>query len=157
MVCFIHRRNIGPISSTIPSPLIQPLHKDRSHMRWMFQRAGVPWKRLRLNYVRYIPRPQGLSHPHEKYWAHQSNIQYYTISLNPALSQRQVCYMMNDSKCYCTRKKATSQSRTDHSKNHGVCPIATRNIWPIGPISSTMPSPWIQHLPKGRSDMTWMI
>ena len=60
-------------------------------------------------------------------------------------------------KSQCTRKMAASQSRTVHSKTHRVCPIHTRNIGPIGPISSTIPSLWIQPLPKGRSDMPWMI
>ena len=52
---------------------------------------------------------------------------------------------------------AASQSRTVHSKTHRVCPINKRNVGPIGPISSTIPSPWVQPLPKGRSDMPWMI
>ena len=40
---------------------------------------------------------------------------------------------------------------------HRICPIHTRNIGPIGQISSTIPSLWIQPLPKGRTDMQWMI
>ena len=43
---------------------------------------------------------------------------------------------------------AASQSRAVHSKTHGVCPIHTRNIWPIGPLSSIRPSPWIDAYPK---------
>ena len=62
-----------------------------------------------------------------------------------------------DSKSNCTRKMAASQSRTVHSKTHRVCPIRTRNIGPIGPLSSTIPSPWIESLPKGRSHMPCMI
>ena len=57
----------------------------------------------------------------------------------------------------CIRKMAASQSRTVHSKTHRVCPINKRNVGPIGPISSTIPSSWIQPLPKGRADMPWMI
>ena len=64
---------------------------------------------------------------------------------------------MHDSKSYCTRKMAASQSRTVHSKTHRVGPIHTRNIGPIGPISIIIPSPWIEYLPKGRSDMPCMI
>ena len=52
---------------------------------------------------------------------------------------------------------AASQSRTVHSKTHRVCPIHTINIGPIGPISSTIPSHWIEPLPKCRSNMPWMI
>ena len=101
--------------------------------------------------------PQGLSYPHKKYWTHRSIIQYYTITLNWVLTQRQVSYDMWDSNSYCTRKMAASQSRTVHSKTHRVCPIHTRNIGPIGPLSSTIPSPWIESIPKGRSDMPCMI
>ena len=43
---------------------------------------------------------------------------------------------------------AASQSRTVHSKTHRVCPVHTINIGPIGPLSSTIPSPWIESLPK---------
>ena len=61
-------------------------------------------------------------------------------------------------KSQCTRKMAASQSRTVHSKTHRVCPIHTRNIAHIGgPISSTIPSPWIESLCKGRSDMPCLI
>ena len=86
--------------------------------------------------------PQGLSYPHKKYWTNRSIIQYYTITLNWVLSQRQVSYAMRDSKSYCTRKMAASQSRTVHSKTHRVSPIHTRNIGPIGPLSSTKPFSW---------------
>ena len=101
--------------------------------------------------------PQCLSYPHKKYWSHRSIIQYYTITLNRVLSQRQVSYAMRDSKSYCTRKMAASQSRMVHSKTHRVCPIHTRNIGPIRPLSSTIPSPWIEYLPKGRSHMPCAI
>ena len=60
---------------------------------------------------------------------------------------------MHNSKGYCARKMAASQSRTVHSKTHRVCPIHISNIGPIGPISSTIPSPWIESLPKDRSHM----
>ena len=100
---------------------------------------------------------QGQSYPNKSYWTHRSNIQYYTINLNWVFTQRQVWYAMHDSKSYCTRKMAASQSRTVHSKTHSVCPIDTRNIGPIGPISSTIPSPWIEFLHQGRSDMPCMI
>ena len=101
--------------------------------------------------------PQSLSNPHKKYWTHRSNIQYYTITLNRVLTQRQVSYAMHDSKSYCTRKMAASQSRTVHSKTHRVCPIHAGNIGPIGPLSSTIPSPGIESLPKGRSHMPCII
>ena len=101
--------------------------------------------------------PQGLSYPYKKYWTHRSIIQYYTITLNGVLTHRRVSYAMHDSKSYCTRKIAASQSRTVHSKTHRVCPIHTRNIGPLGPLSSTIPSPWIESLPKGRSHMPCMI
>ena len=101
--------------------------------------------------------PEGLSYPHKKYWTHRSIIQYYTITLNRVLTQRQVSYAMRDSKSYCTRKMAASQSRAVHSKTHRVCPIHTRNIGPIGPLSSTIPSPWIESWPKGRSHMPCTI
>ena len=47
--------------------------------------------------------PQGLSHPHKKYWTHRFIIQYYTITLNWVFTQKQVSYAMRDSKSYCTR------------------------------------------------------
>ena len=90
--------------------------------------------------------PQGLSYPHKKYWTHRSIIQYYTITLNRVLTQRQISYDMHDSKSYCTRKMAASQLRTVHSKTHRICPIHTRNIGPIGPIARSIPSPWIESL-----------
>ena len=98
-----------------------------------------------------------LSYPHKKYWTHRSIIQYYTITLNRVLTQKQVSYAMPDSKSYCTRKMAASQSRTVHYNTHRVCPIHTSIIGPIGPLSSTIPSPWIEPLPKGGSDTPWMI
>ena len=101
--------------------------------------------------------PQGLSYPHKKFWTHRSIIQYYTITLNRVLAQRQVSYAMRDTKSYCTRKMVASQSRTVHSETHRVCPIHTRNIGPIGPLSSIIPSPWIESLPKGRSHMPCTI
>ena len=61
-VCPIHTSNIGPIgplSSTIPSLWIEALPKGRSHTLWAIQRATVPGKWLRPNYVRTIPRPRG--------------------------------------------------------------------------------------------------
>ena len=100
---------------------------------------------------------QGRLYPPKKYWTHRSNIQYYTITLNGVLTQGQVWYAMYGSKSYCTRKMAAYQSRTVHSKTHRVYPIHTRNIGPIGPLSSTIPSPSIESLPKGRSDMPCMI
>ena len=104
-----------------------------------------------------IPSPQGLSYPHKIYWTHRSNIQYYTIPLNRVLTQTQVSYAMHNSNSYCVRKMAASQSRTVHSKTHRVCPIHTSNIGPIGPISSTISSPRIESLPKGRSHMRCII
>ena len=101
--------------------------------------------------------PQGLSCPHKKYWTNRSIIQYYTIALNRVLTQRQVWYAMHDSKSYCTRIMAASQSRTVHSNTHRVCPSHTWNIGPIGPLSSIISSPWIESLPKGKSDMPCMI
>ena len=101
-------------------------------------------------------QPQCLSYPHKKYLTDRSIIQYYTIGLNRVLTQWQVWYAMHDSKSYWTRKMAASQSLTVHSNTHRVCPINTRNIGPIGPLSSTIPSPWIESLPKGRSHMPCM-
>ena len=101
--------------------------------------------------------PQCVSYWHRKYWTHRSNIQYNTITLNWALTQRHVWYAMHDLKGYCTRKMAASQSHMVHSKTHRVCPIHTRNIGPIGPISSTIPSHWIESLPKRGSHMPCMI
>ena len=118
----------------------------------LFQESGcVP-----ITYGTFQDR-QGLSYPHKKYWAHRSIIQYYTITLNRVLTQRQISYVMHGSNSYCTRKMAASQSRTVHFKTHRVCPIHTRNIGPIGPIASTIPSPWIKSLPKGRSHMPCMV
>ena len=91
------------------------------------ENGGVP-----ITYGKFQD-PQGLSYPHKKYWTHRSIIQYYTIALNRVLTQRQVWYAMHDSKSYCTRKMAVSQSHMVHSKTHRVCPIHTRNIGPIGP------------------------
>ena len=158
----IHTRNIGPIdplSSTIPSHWIESLPKGRSHMPCMIQRATVPGQENGCVPITYgtFKDPQGLSHPHKKYWTHWSIIQYYTITLNRVLTQRQVSYSMHDSKSYCTRKMAASQSRKVHSKIHRVCPIHTRNIGLIGPLSSTIPAPWIGSLHKGRSHMPCMI
>ena len=159
-VCPIHTRNIGPIgplSSTIPSPWIESLPKGRSHMACAIPRATVPgngWVPITYGTFKH---PQGLSYPHKKYWTHRSIIQYYTITLNWVLAQRQVPYAMRDSKIYCTRKMAASQWRTVHSETHRVCPIHTRNIGPIGPLSSTIPSPWIESLLKGRSHMPCAI
>ena len=56
-------------------------------------------------------------------------------------------------KSQCTRKMTASQSWTVHPKTHRVCPIHTRNIGPIGWISRTIPSPWIEPLPKGRHNV----
>ena len=157
-VCPIDTRNIGPIgpiSSTIISPWIESLPKGRSDMPCMIQRATVQGKRMRPNHARYIP--QGLSYPHKKYWTHRSIIRYYTITLNRVLTQRQVWYAMYDSKSYCTRKMAAPQSRTVHSKTHKVCTIHTRNIGPIGLISSAKPSPWIESLPRGRTEIQYII
>ena len=100
--------------------------------------------------------PQGLSYPHKKYWTHRSIILYFNITLNRVLTQRQISYAMHDSKSYCTRNMAASQSRTVHSKTHRVCPIHTRNIGPISPLSSTIPSLWIESLHKGKSHMQGM-
>ena len=52
---------------------------------------------------------------------------------------------------------AASQSRRVHSKTHRVCPMHTRNIGPIGPLSSIIPSPWVESVPKGRFHMPCMI
>ena len=158
-VCPIHTRNIGPtgpLSSTRPSPWIQPLTKGSSDMPWKIERATVTGKWLRPNHVRYIPRLTGSVLSTQKYWTHRSNSQYYTITLNRALTQRQVWYVMRYWKSYCTRKMAASQSRTVHSKTHMVSPIHTRNIGPTCPLSSTRP-PWIRPLTKGSSDMPWKI
>ena len=76
--------------------------------------------------------PQCLSYPHKKYWTHRSSIQYYAITLNRILTERQDSYALHDSKSYCTIKMAASQSRTVHFVTHNVCPIHTRNIGPIG-------------------------
>ena len=159
-VCPIHTRNIGPISplsSTIPSPWIESLPKAGlirygRFKELLYQENGcVP-----ITYGTFQD-PEGLSYPHKKYWTHRSIIQYYTITLNWVLTQRQVSYAMRDTKSYCTRKMAASQSRTVHSKTQRVCPIDTKNIGPIGPLSSTIPSPWIESLPKGRSHMPYAI
>ena len=101
--------------------------------------------------------PQGLSYSHKKYWTHRSIIQYNNITLNRVLTQRQISYAMHDSKSYCTRKMAASQSRTVQSKTHRVCPIHKRHIGPIGPLSSTILSPWIESFPKGKFHMPCMI
>ena len=133
-LCSIYTRNIGPtgpISSTIPSPWIMPLPKGRSDMPWMIERAFLPWTNcVSITYGSFLD-PSGLSCPHKKYWTHRSNILY--------------------------QEKPVSQSCRVHFKTQRVCPINTRNIGPIGPISSTIPSHWIQSLPKGNSDMPWMI
>ena len=159
-VCPVHTRNIGPIgplSSTIPSPWIESLPKAGliCHARFkelMYQDNGcVP-----ITYGTFQD-PHGLSCPHKTYWTHRSIIQYYTITLNLVVSQRQVSYAMRDIKSYCTRKMAVFQSLTVHSKTHRVCPIHTRNIGPIGPLPSTKPSPSIESLPKGRSHMPCAI
>ena len=52
--------------------------------------------------------PQGLSYPYKKYLTHRSNSQYYTITLNHVLTQRQISYAMHGSKSYCTRKMTAS-------------------------------------------------
>ena len=160
-VCPIHTINIGPIgplSSTIPSPWIESLHKGRSHMQGMHDRELL-YKENGCVATTYgtFQDPQGLSYPHKKYWTHRSIIQYYTITLNRVLTQRQVSYAMHDSKSYCTRIMAASQSQMVHSKTHRVCPIHTRNIGPIGRLSSTISPPWIESLPKGRFHIPCMI
>ena len=99
--------------------------------------------------------PQGVSYQHKKYWTHRSNIQYYTITLNRVLTQRQISYALHGSKSYCTRKK--SPNHVQYIPRPTVCPIHTRNIGPIGPIASTIPSPSIESLPKGRSHMPCMV
>ena len=105
-----------------------------------------------------VPITYGPFHdPQKKYWTHRSNIQYYTITLNRTLTQMQAWYAMNDGKRYSARKMAASPSRTVPTKTHMVCPIHTRNIGPIGPISSFISSPWIQHLPQNRCDLPWMM
>ena len=52
---------------------------------------------------------------------------------------------------------AASQPRSEQSKNHRVCPIHTRNIGHIGPLSSYIPSHWIESLPKIRFHMPCMV
>ena len=153
-VCPIHTRNIGPIgplSSTITSPWIESLPKGRSHMPCMIQRATVQEKWLRPNHVRYIPRPTGsvlstqeILDPSVHY-----PVLYHHLESSPYIKAGLICKAcMIES--YCTRKMAASQSRTVHSKTHRVRPIHTRNIGPIVPLSSTIPSPWIESLPKGK-------
>ena len=142
-VCPIHTRNIGPIgpfSSNIPSPWIESLPKGRSDMPCMIQRATVIGKGCVPIMYGTLQDPQGLSYPHRKYWTHRSIIQYYAITLNRVLTQRQISYAMHVSKSYCTRKMTASQSCTVHSKTHMDCPIHTRNIGPIDPIAGTIPS-----------------
>ena len=159
-VCPIHTRNIGPIgplSSTIPSPWIESLPKGKSDMPCMIQRATVPGKWLPPNNVRYIPRPTGSVLSTQEILDLSVQYPVLTITLNRFLTQRQVSYAMHDSKSYCTKNMAASRSRTVHSNTHRVCPIHTRNIGPIGPLSSTIPSPWIESLPKGRFHMPCTI
>ena len=74
-------------------------------------------------------KPQGLSYPHMKYWTHRSIIQFYDITLNRVLTQRQVSYAMHDSKSYCTRKMAASQSRTVHSKKPQGLSYPHKKYW----------------------------
>ena len=160
-VCPIHTRNIGPIgplSSTLTSPWIESLPKGPFHMPCMIQRATVPGKWLRPNHVRYIPRPTGsvLSTPEILDPSVHYPVLYHHFESSPYIKAGLICKAcMIES--YCTRKMAAFQSRTVHSKTHRVCPIHTRNIGPIGPLSSTIPSPWIESLPKGKLHIACII
>ena len=159
-VCIIHTRNIGPIgslSSTIPSPWIESLPKGRSHMPCAIQRATVPGKWLRLNHVWYIQRPTGsvlstqeILDPSVHY-----PVLYHHLELSPYPKAGLIWHARFKELLY--QEMAASQSCTVHSKTLSVCTIHTRNIGPIGPLSSTIPSPWIESLPKGRSHMPCAI
>ena len=121
------------------------------------ERASVPGKWLRPNHVRYIPRTTGSILSTQEILDPSVHYPVLYHHLESSSYQMEVWYTMNYSKSQCTRNMAMSLSRTVHSKTHGFCPIQTRNIRPIGQISSTIPSPWIQPLPRGSSHMQWMI
>ena len=93
-----------------------------------------------------------MSYPHKKSGP-IGPVQYYTITLNRVLTQRQVSYAMHDSKTTVPVKWL----RPNHVWYTPTGSIHTRNIGPIGPLSSTITSPRIESLPKGRSHMPCMI
>ena len=91
-VCPIHTRNIapigGPISRTIPSPWIEPLCKAGLICHaWFKELLYREYGCVPITYGTFQD-PQVLSYPHQKYWTHRGNIQYFTITLNPALTSR---------------------------------------------------------------------
>ena len=160
-VCPIHTKNIGPISplsSTIPSPWIESLPKGRSHMPCTIQRATVPGKWLRPNHVRYIPRPTGsvlstqeILDPSVHY-----PVLYHHLELSPYQKAgliwharfKELLYQENG----CVR--ITYGTFQDPQ---GLYYPHKKYIGLIGPLSSTIPSPWIESLPKGRSHMPCTI
>ena len=91
--------------------------------------------------------PQGLSYPHKKYWTHQSNIQYYIITLNRALTQGR-----SDMPWMIQRVTITGRWLLPNHVRYIPRPMGlsyqTRNIGFFGPLSSARPSPWIEYLPN---------
>ena len=159
-VCPIHTRNIGPIgplSSTIPSLWIESLSKGRSHMPCAIQRATVPRKWLHPNHVQYIPRPTGsvlstqeILDPSVHY-----PVLHHHIESSPYPKAGLICHEQFKDLLY--QENGGVRITYGNSKTLRVCPIHTSNIGPISPLSSTIPSPWIESLPKGRSHMPCAI
>ena len=111
----------------------------------MIQRATVPGKWPRPNHVGYIPKPTGSVLSTQEILdpsVHYPVLDHHLES--SPLPNGEDWYVKNDTKSYCTRKIAASRSRTVHFKTHRVCPIHKINIGPIGPLSSTWLSPWIE-------------
>ena len=151
-----HTGKIGPInpfSITRHSASIEPLHNGRSDMLWVIQRAI---RKVAASQSRTIhSKTHGVCPIHKEIL--DPSVFYRVLGTqleSSPYSNGEVCFAMNDSKSYYTRKMAASQSCTTHSKTHGICPTHTRNIVPIGPLSSTRHSDWV---PTGRSDILWMI
>ena len=84
----------------------------------MIQGATVPGKWLRSNHMRYISRFTGsvLSAPVILGPSVHYSVLDNHLELSPCPRKGKVWYAMNDSKSYCTRQMAASQSRTVYAK-----------------------------------------
>ena len=122
-------------------------------MLCIFQRATVPGKWLRPNHGRYIPRPTGSVLSTQEIFDSSVHypVVYHHLESSPYAKAGLICYAWFKELLY--EENGCVPITYGTYQTHRVCPIHTKNIGPIGPISSIIPSPWIESLPKGRSHM----
>ena len=90
-----------------------------------------------------------LSYPQKKYWTHQPIIQYFTITLNWALSQQGgLIYHALLKELLSLDNGCISKAYGTFQGSHGLSHV-NKNIGPIGPLSRSRSSPWIEPLPNG--------